>query len=375
MPTAIIFNATATPSSGAAPLTVNFTASATRLGSNVLSSVAWTFGDGGTSTATNPTYVYTTPGTYTASCLISYSFSGITGTSPPVYPGGFTNNITVTGVTASASFTFSPSSPNALQSINFTDTSTGATSWSWNFGDGNTSTLQNPSHTYSSPNTYTVTLSINGGASTTSQSIVVNHASSSIAISSSTNPEAYGLNVILYGTISSTSATGSVTYYNGASNMGTSVVGSGGVSALSTTTLPVGTNSITAHYSGDGIYSSSTSSIFSQTITQYPTSTNLTSSSNPTTLDSSTTFTATVIGQLPTGTVTFYNGGISLGTSSLSAGVATLSTSSLSIGNHSITAHYSGDTNNTSSISSIVTQTVTNGRVILNGVIMDGIIL
>jgi len=43
--------------------------------------------------------------------------------------------------------------------INFTDYSTnGATSWLWNFGDGNTSTLPNPTHSYASNGTYTVTL-------------------------------------------------------------------------------------------------------------------------------------------------------------------------------------------------------------------------
>ena len=43
--------------------------------------------------------------------------------------------------------------------INFTDlSSNGPTSWIWNFGDGNTSNFQNPSHTYSSGGSYTVSL-------------------------------------------------------------------------------------------------------------------------------------------------------------------------------------------------------------------------
>jgi hypothetical protein len=44
----------------------------------------------------------------------------------------------------------------------FTDLSTTnndvISSWNWNFGDGATSTLQNPTHTYTSPGTFTVTL-------------------------------------------------------------------------------------------------------------------------------------------------------------------------------------------------------------------------
>jgi hypothetical protein len=51
--------------------------------------------------------------------------------------------------------------------VQFTDTSTGSpTSWLWNFGDSTTSTLQNPTKTYSSPGTYTVTLTAtNAGGS------------------------------------------------------------------------------------------------------------------------------------------------------------------------------------------------------------------
>src|SRR5208283_1786938 len=47
--------------------------------------------------------------------------------------------------------------------VQFTDASTGSvTSWSWTFGDGGASTIQNPSHTYTNPGTYTVTLTAIG---------------------------------------------------------------------------------------------------------------------------------------------------------------------------------------------------------------------
>ena len=55
-------------------------------------------------------------------------------------------------------FSASPTQGGAPYLVNFTDLSQNATSWLWNFGDGTTSTMQNPSHVYSVPGTYTVTL-------------------------------------------------------------------------------------------------------------------------------------------------------------------------------------------------------------------------
>lgn len=50
--------------------------------------------------------------------------------------------------------------------VNFTDQSTGASSWSWSLGNGNSSSEPNPSAIYTSPGTYTVSLTINGGVDT-----------------------------------------------------------------------------------------------------------------------------------------------------------------------------------------------------------------
>jgi len=88
------------------------------------------------------------------------------------------------------------------------------------------------------------------------------------------------------------------------------------------------------------------------------TSTSLSSSANPSTYGSSVTFTATVTPSAAPGTVTFKDGSTTLGTGTLSSGKATLSKSTLTAGSHSITASYGGDTNNNSSTSSALTQTV-----------------
>ena len=60
------------------------------------------------------------------------------------------------------SFTATPTVGRRSRSpVQFTDTSAGGpTSWAWDFGDGATSTLANPSHTYTAPGTYTVSLHV-----------------------------------------------------------------------------------------------------------------------------------------------------------------------------------------------------------------------
>ncbi|MCK4764542.1 MAG: PKD domain-containing protein [Candidatus Aminicenantes bacterium] len=59
-----------------------------------------------------------------------------------------------------AGFTGTPTSGLAPLTVSFTDQSSGATSWSWNFGDTGTSTQENPSHQYTSPGVYTVSLTV-----------------------------------------------------------------------------------------------------------------------------------------------------------------------------------------------------------------------
>lgn len=75
-----------------------------------------------------------------------------------------------------ADFTYSPASPQAGQTVIFTDASTGSpTSWSWNFGDGGTSTASSPSHTYTVSGVFTVSLTATnaGGWDTMTKTIVV----------------------------------------------------------------------------------------------------------------------------------------------------------------------------------------------------------
>ncbi len=117
-------------------------------------------------------------------------------------------------------------------------------------------------------------------------------------------------------------------------------------------TLPVGTHNITANENA------ATSNALALTVNQAATTIDLSPSSNPSPFGSL-TLTATVTPSDASGTVTFNIDGTnqsSLGT--LSGGVATFDASGLAIGSHSIYAVYNGDTNNTGSTSSVLTQVV-----------------
>ncbi|MBD3285141.1 PKD domain-containing protein [candidate division WOR-3 bacterium] len=139
------------PTSGDAPLTVNFTDEST----GEITDWSWEFGDGNTSTTPSPgpTHEYTDPGTYTVSLTVSNPYGSDTRTRNDYI------NVGTAPQPPSAEFSASPTSGDAPLVVNFTDESTGnPDSWSWDFGDGGTSTDQDPSYTYNSGGTYTVSL-------------------------------------------------------------------------------------------------------------------------------------------------------------------------------------------------------------------------
>lgn len=113
------------------------------------------------------------------------------------------------------------------------------------------------------------------------------------------------------------------------------------------------TRSITATWSADQSYVRTvTTNVINSSATA------LSSSPNPSQSGQAVTFTATVTGASPTGTVTFKDGAATLGAAPLSGGIANFTTSSLSIGSHSITATYNGDANNAPSTSAALNQVV-----------------
>jgi len=77
-----------------------------------------------------------------------------------------------------ANFTFTPSLPVVGQTVNFLDASVGTPqSYQWDFGDGFTSALQNPTHVFTMPGAYLITLNISAGSesSTHQETIAVDN--------------------------------------------------------------------------------------------------------------------------------------------------------------------------------------------------------
>jgi hypothetical protein len=168
--------------------------------------------------------------------------------------------------------------------------------------------------------------------------------SSTTSVVSSLNPLSYGQTVKLTAKVKSSGvATGVVTFKNGSTVLGI-VRLAGGVAVLSTASLAAGTHEITADYGGDPTVLEDTSPVLKLVVNKAATTAKLVSSKNPSTTGQAVSFTATVTSTAgkPTGTVTFKDGAIALGSAALTAGVATLKTSKLPKGADTITASFAG---------------------------------
>jgi len=192
---------------------------------------------------------------------------------------------------------------------------------------------------------------------------VVGKATSAVTLSSSQNSSSYKQPVTFTATVApqfgGTTPTGSVTFYDGATALAW-VTLVNGVATYTTTTLPVGTDSITALYRGSGSFLTSTSAPLSQVVTPASSTITLVSSLDPSNVGNSVTLTATVTGAFGgtvTGSVTFMDGTTTLKTLNLNAGAAKYTTTTLPSGTDTITATYNGNTDLSSS-SVELTQTV-----------------
>lgn len=188
---------------------------------------------------------------------------------------------------------------------------------------------------------------------------------STVVVASSSNPSVFGNPVIFTATVTSGSTqtpTGAVNFFYGMQQIGTANLNAAGQAAFTTSTLPAGSDSITAVYVGDNYNGPGTSNVIAQLVKMAATATSLSASPSPAIAGGSIVLTATVTVtqgvSTPTGMVTFTSGAATLGTAMVGAnGTATI-TVKLPPGSQSIVASYAGDTNDVASASAPLMLTV-----------------
>src|SRR5581483_1349905 len=112
-------------------------------------------------------------------------------------------------------------------------------------------------------------ISAGGSTSAPLNQVVNSLTSSTTALSSSANPSTFGAPVMLTATVTPSSASGKVTFYQGTAVLGISAL-AGGTATLSTPLLPSGTGSLRAYYPGDSNTAGSSSATFAQSVNTVP---------------------------------------------------------------------------------------------------------
>jgi gliding motility-associated-like protein len=134
----------------------SFTPAASIAAAEGIASYFWDFGNGSTSTGSNPSHTYTTPGSYTMKLKVQTNGGCVDSV---VYP----NAVNISSG-ATLAFSASPTTACVDQQVAFNMTTSGSpTSYEWDFGDNTTSSLISPTHQYEAVGKYTVTLTVKYG--------------------------------------------------------------------------------------------------------------------------------------------------------------------------------------------------------------------
>src|SRR5256712_166616 len=142
-------------------LTCNFDASSST--AQAAATYGWTWGDATTGSGKTTTHTYTGGGTYNVTLTLTDAGGLRSGAPPPTRtpphpPPGADVHVRCAGL--SCSFTSTSSDPDGS-----------IAGYSWTFGDGGTATAQNPSHTYGTGGSYTVTLRVTDNQGATSSPV------------------------------------------------------------------------------------------------------------------------------------------------------------------------------------------------------------
>jgi PKD repeat protein len=153
----VISDISATPTSGDAPLSVDFTVTASDPDGSI-ASYAWDFGDENTSAVQNPTHSYASAGTYTATCTVTDNEGATASDSVEITVTATAEDPVVDDISATPTSGVAPLT--VAFAVTASDPDGTIDSYSWDFGDQHTSQEQNPSHVYTLPGTYTATVTV-----------------------------------------------------------------------------------------------------------------------------------------------------------------------------------------------------------------------
>ena len=209
--------------------------------------------------------------------------------------------------------------------------------------------------------TYAGDANFAGAAAQLAQTVI--EANTRVTMTASADPAIFAQPITLVATVNSngTTATGTVSFMDAGTTIGSAQLNATGVATLALSTLAPGAHTVVAQYAGDGAASSSTSAPLTFSVKQ-TTALTLSSNSNPGLTLSSLSFTVTILNAgaaTATGTVDFTEGGTAVGTAALNgAGHATLTLPAMSAGRHAIVASYAGDGANFAGTSAAYNETV-----------------
>lgn len=119
-----------------------------------LANVSWDFGDGNSSTLTNPTHAFASSGTYQVTMTGTGAQNGcVSSVTKPV----------LVSVNPVPSFVANPISGCVPLTVNLISTGANVSFQAWDFGDGNISNALNPSHTFTAAGSFAIQLQVQNG--------------------------------------------------------------------------------------------------------------------------------------------------------------------------------------------------------------------
>ncbi len=367
----VTFTATVTATGPDVPGgTVDFYDGANKIGTGTL-----TAGSGTTATATYTTSTLAV-GTHSITAVYAGDTDDFSSTSA-VYT--LTVNATTTTTTMTTSATPAIVGTSVTFTANVTSAGGNVPTGTVNFYNGaallGSGTLNGSGvATYKTSNlpvgAYSLTASYQGdtndGSSTSTPPVPfsVIQATTSVALTASATAIPVTTTVTFTATVAGNGVTptGTVTFMDGTTSLGTATLNGSGVATFPTSALSLGQHSITAVYQGDADNAGSTSAPVTVTVGTFSTQTVLAASATTVASNQPVALLATVISSsgkpVAGGTVTFFNGTTNIGTGNIGTNGSASISIELTAGSDTVTAQYSGDTDDAGSTSDAITITV-----------------